>query len=635
MPNNSKSPPLHRRYVRGDRCLLRGLQNKPDLNGCLVEILTVIPDQQRYKAKVLRAPTRFSSSTETYENVGKILAVKELNLLQCELKWKRIETASNADEFDCLSMGGSVAYSDTAMYVFGGIRQVDLDVDEDEDDDESDLWSFNFKQRKWRCHWWKGLPGPVEGLYGSFLRQLGWAEDVDYSRSPPLRSQGALLVYTDPSTKEDVLFFYSSKQADPPPRESEPAIDPDHVKTDCLWIWRSFSAAFIPFANKDLGYWQTIATTGRKPASFLTGSLLEHTHSDRRCTRATVLVPCENGVRMLFWGGYYWTPFDTEGMTNPDVMAAARTDVAMSGLFELHIPLVCLKRSKNRGVAACETPERPRWSLLEQKGSELPLARYIHSVSLCGRDLVVMGGECINGLPRQRPEDAGCLVKQLGDFAYNLDTCEWRRLKFATEFSKTPFVNNILAQCCEDDALYLQSECISNQVAFPLPNGDFQSKMMQDYREQIYTAAVSCSTFGLLPGGMPNVWREVWSYLVPPGRGRLLVVRQYDGIYEAASAVEECDNAVMVFDMMDEKVTPLFTFSNVQNDRIKDPNKKQLGSHLSGIAENWINGAVYPLNDGSTASVRLLLHGKLTDDPARERYSVNEKDMSVFSAPIH
>jgi hypothetical protein len=127
--NNSKSPP---RYERGDRGLLRGLQNKPELNGCLVEFLKVLPDY-RYKAKVLRAPTRVNQLDSPYENMGKVLSIKELNLMQCELNWERVvTTTSNEEGVECRNLGGSVAYSDTAMYVFGGIQQLEPDSDDDD-----------------------------------------------------------------------------------------------------------------------------------------------------------------------------------------------------------------------------------------------------------------------------------------------------------------------------------------------------------------------------------------------------------------------------------------------------------------------------------------------------------------------
>jgi len=82
--------PSDNRYKKGDRCLVKGLRGRPELNHCIVEVLAQPsrnhPD--RYKTMIV-----VSSQTGT-EDVGRVLGLKELNLCHCELKWNPLETFS-------------------------------------------------------------------------------------------------------------------------------------------------------------------------------------------------------------------------------------------------------------------------------------------------------------------------------------------------------------------------------------------------------------------------------------------------------------------------------------------------------------------------------------------------------------
>lgn len=81
----------------------------------------------------------------------------------------------------------------------------------------------------------------------------------------------------------------------------------------------------------------------------------------------------------------------------------------------------------------------------------------------------------------------------------------------------------------------------------------------------LLTAAMSCRSRGLLSQEAPTIWRQVWGYLVPPCRGRLRFVRQYDDIYRRTKGDEDCDCMIMIHDLFSMEVVPLSTYSMFQD----------------------------------------------------------------------
>ena len=65
-------------------------------------------------------------------------------------------------------------------------------------------------------------------------------------------------------------------------------------------------------------------------------------------------------------------------------------------MFQLHIPGTHLRRT-----SASEGFDSPQWLLLPQKGTIQPRVRHNHSLTWVGRDLVVLGGESVDGQPHQ------------------------------------------------------------------------------------------------------------------------------------------------------------------------------------------------------------------------------------------
>jgi hypothetical protein len=580
-----KAPPRPS-FSTGDRWLVRGLNSRPELNGTIVEVA-----KQHRNVPVDRVAVR-----PCFAKGEGVIAVRWQNLVRCETEWR-----ADLEEENCKAFGGASGYSKTKLYVFGGTEEMG-------DDDHSDvgtaptgeLLSFDYNTRVWAMHWRPDLPQTWEG-----------SPQCDFSVGPPWRERagsGALLPWRDPVTGREVLLFYSS----PPERvvregdEGMPRsfdVNGGEEDVDCIWVFRMPGLRGI----EDIGYWVKVPTAGSKPTSFLSAEQLNHYDTARDCR--AVLLPDSNGdgVRLIFWGGHYWSPSSDDGKE------AALASVAMNGLFELHIPASHLDV-----ISAGDDVPPPRWSLLPQNGTTRPMVRHDHTFSQVGRDLVVIGGEAVQGQPAQLPHIVGTDL-DLGNYAYNLDTKEWRRLHFA------PF-----------GTASKPLECISDHLAFPLPLDALSLEMLRSCREALLTAIMCCRSTGLLPSDR-DIWRTVWSYLAPAGRGQVLVVRQYDDIYRHASEEEEFDNPVMIYDLFNMDVRPLSTFSSSHNGRSpKDVTTR--GRPLLGLGTHWFNAAIYS-EPSKSESLRLLIHGRVTDDEEDEdnsRFGISwTYNGSMYSSEVY
>jgi hypothetical protein len=516
------------------------------------------------------------------------------------------------------------------MYVFGGLQNEGIESDEFDDlpdmpEHVSTMWSYQFATGTWRPHWWEGLPCPSE-FAGSPL-PLGF--DPSNGPKAELTTQGALLSYTDTELKQtlsdielcrgyslsDIQIFWASRNAmsrpcDNPYTSPRPYHD---TELDAVWIFRNPNLQEFDH----IGYWVKVPTVGQKPSSFLKGHQLRRDRGNRHSGNCTVLIPDKDGdgVRVITWGGLYWTGEHTDTtLTVAEQERAARANVAMNGMFELHISKEHLKTANVylhalEDASSCSPRERlegtdmghtvestpplpPQWSLLPQHGSDRPMVRHNHTMTVVGRDLIVIGGEAVHGMPPQEPAFVGT-SEQLGNFAFNLDSFRWRRLKF------TPLRADH------------HEECISSHLAFALPISELQKEQLHASREALLAAALCFRACG---GGVQincqHIWRDVWSFLVAPGRGRLLGIRQFDDIHRHEDEAHPLDNLVVLFDLLTLEWYPLSTAKSMaHNARHKDDwaNKAPLNGMDGG---HWINASTF--NDPESGALRLLAHGKLS-----------------------
>lgn len=134
----------------------------------------------------------------------------------------------------------------------------------------------------------------------------------------------------------------------------------------------------------------------------------------------------------------------------------------------------------------------------------------------------------------------------------------------------------------------------------------------------------------MLSRGAPDIWKRVWSYLVSQGRGRLLIVRQYDDIYRHANEDEDADHMVLMLNLMTMEAIPLSAFSMNQNGRDKE-DEENSGLVLYGLGETWVNAAVCPCP--SSGSTRFIVHGKLSKMEVTTR-GLGSSDFGVYTTVL-
>ena len=222
----------------------------------------------------------------------------------------------------------------------------------------------------------------------------------------------------------------------------------------------------------------------------------------------------------------------------------------------------------------------------------------------------------MHGIPPQEPGFAcapaqwGGMPPQLGNFAYNLDTHAWRRLKF-TKLRANHY-----------------EECLSSHLAFPLPSSELQLEMLHTSREALMTAVLCFRNVAnrRVNSHCQDIWRHVFGFLVAPGRGRLIIVRQSDAIHKFEEPGCPLDNIVVVFDLLTLEWHPVSTNSMVNNER--DDGAGQRGSGLWQRAfpgnkgarlhvmdgHDWVNAAIF--HDPQQEAFRLLAHGSFRETGA-------------------
>mmetsp|Transcript_17751 Transcript_17751/g.35439 ORF Transcript_17751/g.35439 Transcript_17751/m.35439 type:complete len:582 (+) Transcript_17751:314-2059(+) len=436
-------------FIPGTRYLVRGLEARSDLNGTIVEIL------KHKKLSTGRLACRCVSNDD-----GNTIAIKMENLVAAELEWKKEEViptyfADGSLDAPTAALGCS-CYSSKKLFVFGGLEETPYDAEEEADDDDENpgesyvgtLHSYDTETKKWTMHWQPGLPSRASDD-GMALTHFPRDVRADFSVGPPwkeMASSGILLHWGDVTSGEDLLVFYCSPPIRPSPDiplhelSFDPSYGEDYV--DCVWIFR------FPQSGSawKFGYWVKVPTAGSKPSTYLAGKQ-QGSWPDRstRTVRADIFLDDStqhrSGVKICMWGGMYWPP----ELDKDNVVQDAQSSIAMCGMFQLHIPETHL------GITpASEGRDSPQWLLLPQKGKIQPRVRHNHSLTRVGRDLVVLGGESVDGQPLQEPSNIGTDVG-LENYAYNLDSNKWRRLEF------TPF-----------GPVQKPLECMSDHLAFSL-----------------------------------------------------------------------------------------------------------------------------------------------------------------------